>query len=50
MSWVYLVFAGLLEVVWATFLKLSDGFSKPGYSAATIVGMIASFYLSLIHI
>ena len=45
MSWVYLVFAGLLEVVWATFLKLSDGFSKPGYSAATIVGMVASFYL-----
>lgn len=45
MPWLYLVFAGLLEVIWATLLKLSDGFSKPGYSAATIVGMVASFYL-----
>jgi quaternary ammonium compound-resistance protein SugE len=45
MSWLYIVFAGLLEIVWATFMKLSDGFSKPGYSAATIACMIASFYL-----
>ena len=45
MAWVYLVIAGVLEVVWATFLKLSDGFSKLGYSAITIVGMIASFVM-----
>ena len=45
MAWVYLILAGLLEVVWATFLKLSDGFSKMGYSIITIVGMIASFYM-----
>jgi quaternary ammonium compound-resistance protein SugE len=45
MAWVYLIFAGILEVVWATFLKLSDGFSKTGYSSLSIVGMIASFYL-----
>ena len=45
MSWFYLIFAGLLEVVWVTFLKLSDGFSKLGYSLITITGMIASFYL-----
>ncbi len=45
MAWVYLVIAGVLEVVWATFLKLSDGFSKLGYSAITIMGMIASFVM-----
>lgn len=45
MSWVYLVFAGLLEIVWASFMKLSDGFSKLGYSTVTIICMIASFYL-----
>lgn len=45
MSWFYLIFAGLLEIVWASFLKLSDGFSKLGYSTVTIASMIASFYL-----
>lgn len=45
MAWFYLIIAGVLEVVWATFLKLSDGFSKLGYSAITIVGMIASFVM-----
>lgn len=45
MAWLYLIIAGVLEVVWATFLKLSDGFSKLGYSAITIVGMIASFVM-----
>ena len=44
MAWFFLVIAGVFEVVWATFLKLSDGFSKLGYSAATIAGMIISFY------
>ncbi len=45
MAWLYLIFAGLLEVVWATFMKLSDGFNKLGYSIITFIGMIASFYL-----
>lgn len=26
MMWFYLILAGLLEVVWATTMKLSDGF------------------------
>ncbi|MDR0914038.1 MAG: multidrug efflux SMR transporter [Oscillospiraceae bacterium] len=43
MSWFYLVLAGILEVVWAVLLKLSEGFSKLGFSIATIVVMIASF-------
>ncbi|WP_308557963.1 multidrug efflux SMR transporter [uncultured Lactobacillus sp.] len=43
MSWIYLVIAGIFEVVWATMMKLSNGFSVLGYSIATIVGMIISF-------
>ncbi|BAP84883.1 small multidrug resistance protein [Paucilactobacillus hokkaidonensis JCM 18461] len=44
MSWIYLVIAGLFEVVWATAMKLSNGFSRIDYSIATIVGMILSFF------
>lgn len=43
MAWLYLVLAGLLEIFWATFLKLSEGFSKPGYTVLTAVGLLASF-------
>lgn len=45
MAWVFLGIAGLLEVVWAYFMKASDSFTKPAESAATIVAMIASFWL-----
>ena len=45
MAWVYLVLAGGLEVFWSTFMKLSEGFSKPGYTVLTLVGMAASFIL-----
>lgn len=43
-AWLWLFFAGLLEVAWAIGLKASDGFRRPGISALTVVGMIASFY------
>lgn len=43
MTWLYLILAGLLEVVWATSMKLSESFSRLGYSIVTIVGMILSF-------
>lgn len=45
MAWVYLVLAGGLEVFWSTFMKLSDGFSKSGYTVLTLGGMAASFIL-----
>ena len=45
MAWVYLVVAGLFEIVWAFTMKLSEGFTKVGYSAITIVAMIISFAL-----
>jgi quaternary ammonium compound-resistance protein SugE len=44
-AWGYLLVAGLLEIVWAYSMKLSDGFSRPGYSAITIVAMVLSFGL-----
>lgn len=45
MAWVYLVFAGILEIVWAFFMKKSAGFTLVVPSAITIVTMIASFAL-----
>ena len=45
MAWVFLGIAGLMEVFWATCLKLSEGFTKLGFSALTIVGMLVSFGL-----
>lgn len=45
MAWIYLLLAGVLEVVWAFAMKSSDGFSKLTPSVITIVAMIASFGL-----
>lgn len=45
MAWVYLVIAGLLEVVWAFCMKQSAGFTRLWPSVGTIAFMIASFAL-----
>lgn len=45
MNWVYLVVAGLLEVVWAVGLKHTDGFTRPVPTAITVGAMVGSFYL-----
>lgn len=45
MAWIFLLIAGLLEVVWATAMKYSEGFSRLWPSVLTIVAMIASFGL-----
>lgn len=45
MSWIYLISAGLLEVVWAYFMKQSEGFTRLTPTIITIVAMIASFGL-----
>lgn len=50
MAWVYLVIAGLLEVVWATAMKESHGFSRLWPSVITIVAMLASFGLLAVAI
>ncbi len=45
MAWVCLVSAGLLEILWAFFMKKSAGFTLPAPTAVTIAAMIASFAL-----
>jgi quaternary ammonium compound-resistance protein SugE len=45
MAWLFLGAAGLLQVVWAYLLKVSEGFSRPVESAIAIVAMIARFWL-----
>lgn len=45
MAWIYLAVAGILEVVWAFFMKKSEGFSLLTPSVITIVTMIGSFAL-----
>ncbi len=45
MNWLFLLLAGLLEVVWAIGLKHSQGFSKLWPSLFTLVSMAGSFYL-----
>jgi quaternary ammonium compound-resistance protein SugE len=48
MPWLFLILAGLFEVVWAIGLKYSEGFSKLVPSAVTVAGMVISFsFLSL---
>ena len=45
MAWTSLIVAGLLEVVWAYFMKQSAGFTRLWPSVGTIVFMVASFGL-----
>lgn len=44
-SWILLVLAGLLEIVWAVGMKLSAGFTRVGWSAATLVALVLSMGL-----
>lgn len=45
MAWVYLIVAGLLEVVWAYFMKQSAGFTRIWPASITVVAMIGSVVL-----
>jgi quaternary ammonium compound-resistance protein SugE len=45
MAWILLFVAGLLEIVWAFTMKLSQGFTRPGASLVTLLAMLASFGL-----
>jgi|SRR5690554_4636817 len=45
MPWFYLVVAGLLEVVWAYFMKESHGFTRLIPSVITVAAMLVSFWL-----
>ena len=45
MAWVYLLIAGLLEVVWAFLMKQSAGFTRLWPSVGTVAFMIVGFGL-----
>ena len=45
MAWIYLLLAGLFEVVWAIGLKYSDGFSRLWPTVGTLAAMAASIVL-----
>lgn len=45
MSWIILVIAGLLEVVWAIGLKYTHGFTRLTPSVITLTAMIVSIVL-----
>ena len=45
MAWICLLFAGLLEIVWAVAMKQSEGFTRLTPTLITLAGMIASFWL-----
>ena len=44
MAWLWLILAGLLEIVWATGLKYTDGFTRLAPSAIVVVAMVGSVY------
>ncbi|MCA9088698.1 MAG: QacE family quaternary ammonium compound efflux SMR transporter, partial [Planctomycetaceae bacterium] len=45
MAWFLVIVAGILEVVWAYYMKQSHGFTRLVPSAISIVTMIVSFGL-----
>lgn len=45
MSWVYLFFAGILEIGWAIGLKYTDGFTRLIPTLLTAASMVASLFL-----
>lgn len=45
MAWLMLFIAGVLEVVWAFYMKQSEGFTRLTPSVITLVTMIISFAL-----
>ncbi|HIH36203.1 MAG TPA: QacE family quaternary ammonium compound efflux SMR transporter, partial [Methanosphaera sp.] len=41
-SWIYLVIAGICEVLWAVPLKFSEGFTKLIPSVLTVIFLVLS--------
>ena len=45
MAWIYVLTAGLLEVIWAVGLKYTDGFTRLWPSVVTVVAFAGSLFL-----
>lgn len=48
MAWVFLLLAGLFEIVWAFLMKSSEGFTKLWPSIGTVGFMVVSFGLLVV--
>ncbi len=44
-SWLLVIGAGVLEVVWAAGLRQSRGFTLPGWTVLTVIGIAASMWM-----
>jgi quaternary ammonium compound-resistance protein SugE len=44
-AWIALVTAGLLDVGWAIAMKYADGYTRPGWSIASLVLLAAFVFL-----
>ncbi len=44
-AWAWVLAGGVIETVWATFMKMSDGFTDIPYAALTLIFMGISMYL-----
>lgn len=44
MDWLLLIVAGVFEIVWATGLKYTEGFTRLWPSVITILAMLVSFF------
>jgi quaternary ammonium compound-resistance protein SugE len=45
LAWVLLVIAGILDVAWAVSMKYTEGYTKPGWSAVSLLLLGAFVYL-----
>lgn len=44
MAWIYLLVAGLFEVIWAIGLKYTEGWTRLWPSVGTLAAMVVSFW------
>ena len=44
-AWLFILMGGMVEMVWAVFMKMSDGFTDPLYTALTIIFLFVSVAL-----
>lgn len=45
MAWIYLLLAGLFEIIWAVGLKYTEGFTRPLPTAITVSAIVVSMIL-----
>lgn len=44
-AWIMLIAAGLIDVAWALSMKLSNGYTRPGWTAVSLIALGAFVWL-----